>query len=240
MSVGLILALLILLPGFAAYLAIFSIGEQRAFSVTPPPQNSGVGLFVLGAGALAAHTLSAIAFAINDWIADGHALFHMPFMPNVYALALLFETHPESTTGSDIAWMLGYNAALGVASYYLVSSYVQHWGRKRSAAMLYGWLTGVVEQSAQKDRYVTAFVVTKIQDGDAVVGYEGLLENLEVNSDKEVTAVTLLYATGFLLKIWQYGITRQVSQRRQPIPRIYLDRANISNIAFNVFESTNK
>lgn len=164
-------------------------------------------------------------------------MLHTPFDPNIYH-TIAFRTVPANAVGSaDVAWTLFVLALLSGVTFALGSSFrAGRWGQTRLNGLLYGWLADLVEEAAGDDRFVTAFVLTTIGHDGTFVGYEGLLENLTVNADKEITSVSLLDATSFVLVVKPEGVSR-VPVDRSPIPRIYFEQAEIQNIAFSVIEA---
>ncbi|MGC1304861.1 MAG: hypothetical protein WA840_21030 [Caulobacteraceae bacterium] len=104
---------------------------------------------------------------------------------------------------------------------------------RRSA---YGWLTDLVAQALEPNRYVTAFIVTDIRQDGAFLGCEGLLENMTIGPEKQITAILLSDCNAFLLRIGD-TVTREVVHRPQQIPRLFIEGAHIQNVAFNVFEA---
>lgn len=140
----------------------------------------------------------------------------------------------ERLTAGDAAWALVATLILTVSAFLAASMFADsEFGRSRLRGLQYGWLADLVELAEVEGRFTTAFVVTTAHHDGIILGYEGLLENLTVNSDKEITSVSLLDVSRFTLRIDE---AKRTDVAGKPIPRLYLHRPSIQNVAFNVFE----
>jgi hypothetical protein len=234
LSAGLLVALLILAPGFALHGALFRFRNRTGIGSAPPQPGSVATLTIIGLGALIAHTIWAIASALNDGYCASHACIEVAFEPNVYRTVFQANENLDALNGDDAAWVLSLTLLLTGATYLVASWFVEStFGASRIRGVQYGWLADLVELTEVEGRFTTAFVVTTAQHSGVALGYEGLLENLTVNSDKEITSISLLDASRFTLKVDE---GKRTDVAGKPIPRLYLHRSNVQNIAFNVFQ----
>lgn len=140
--------------------------------------------------------------------------------------------HGSTATGLDVAYALVAITALSIATYltHLVLDRLQ-----LVKALRYGWLAEFVELAAPEGRFSTAFVLTSVSNDGSHLGYEGLIENIAINSDREITSITLLDANRFVVHLKSDGVDR-FDVDRSPIDRIFIERANIKNVALTVYE----
>ncbi|MGQ0531322.1 MAG: hypothetical protein ACT4OF_01350 [Caulobacteraceae bacterium] len=234
LSAGLLVALLILAPGFALHGALFRFRNRTGIGSAPPQPGSVATLTIIGLGALVAHTIWSVASALNDAHCASHACIPVAFEPNVYRTIFQANDNLDALSGDDAAWVLSVTLLLAGAMYLSASRFAESaFGASRVRGVQYGWLADLVELAEVDGRFTTAFVVTTAQHNGIALGYEGLLENLTVNSDKEITSISLLDASRFTLKVDE-GKRNDIAGK--PIPRLYLQRSNVLNIAFNVFQ----
>ena len=237
LSLGLVLALLLLAPGLAAYAALFVAVKDPQFRPAPPPPGSILTLVILIIAALASHALGALVAALNDWFCAHHRCIAVGFNPNAYVTALGMESKAGAPGSADIAAALLYELALSAFAYIGVRITMhQRWASTQVHGLLYGWLGELVAQSAQDNMLVTAFVLTKFKDEDRCVGYEGITENITLDDTKTITSITITDCTAFIMKIEDKSISRTSVNRETPIPRLYISGEQIENIAFSVFD----
>jgi hypothetical protein len=199
----------------------------------PPPPGSILTLSVIGFGALASHALLALALALIDWYAStGAPSIAVPFQPNMYASMVAIGGHTP-VAGADIAGILVETTVLSLLVYRLAPLLLDKSATVRQ--LRYGWLTDLIEQATPDNRYTTAFVLSSVQNDGVLLGYEGLVENLAFNSDKEIVAVTLLDVSRFAVHVGSKGVRRS-DVRRELIPRLYIDKNNFKNVALTVYE----
>jgi hypothetical protein len=175
-----------------------------------------------------------MASAANDAFCASNACINVAFQPNVYLTIFDAGESLSDLTAMDAAWALTVTFLLTLSTYFVASSWADtSWGRARLRGLQYGWLADLVDLAEIDGHFTTAFVVTTVQHNGMVLGYEGLLENLTVNSDKEITSLSLLDVTRFTLKVED---AKRSDVEGKPIPRLYLHRQSVQNVAFNVFQ----
>jgi len=237
LGLGVLLSVFLLAPGLAIYAALFPSSSARGIRFAPPPPGSILTLTVIGFGALIAHAIWATLAALQFWVCSGtRRCLAVPFDPNMYTAMLAVNEHSNAVTAVDVAISLLTIVIMSAIAFNLASFYAASaGGRGAMRNVLFGWLSDFVELAEPDGRYTTAFVLTSTEHDGAYLGYEGLVENLAVNSDREITAVTLIEVNRFVVCVTGDGVLRR-DVDRPPLDRIYLDRANIKNIALTVYE----
>ena len=240
-SFGVIWAVILLAPGLAIYSALFVPSRALAFRPAPPSPNSLTTIGVVIGGALAAHMIWL------TWLTYGNALLarsgfwivQFAFDPNVYALTLSLLTSRMTVTVDALAYAMLHATGLTLAAYLAVRVLLRL-KRVQSATegLLYGHLAGLVRDLDERAGFVViAFVLTKVGDGSARVGYEGLVEKLSFGSDRIIAAITLSAASKFVMRFGYSGFARVPGQMpSDPIDRLLIEQAQIENIAFNIYE----
>lgn len=235
-SYGLVLALFLLAPGLGAYAGLFFGAHRGAFRPGAPAPGSVLTLGIIVLGALFAHTLWAMICVADDlWAGAGGATL-LRAVPSAYAVLSRGVIEHRASADGGIAVFLATSSGLTAAAFLLTTGLVR-WAPARPFYMrlIYGWLTGLVE-AADDEHVITAFVVTDIQHGPLSLGYQGSVLNMSVNADKQITAIVLRRAVAFYLKMDDAALARVTIPRDTPIAQIYLDRHQIKNIAFRVYE----
>ncbi len=233
----LVLALCIYAPGFAAYAGLFLGSQSRNFRPAPPAPGSLLAVGLVTAGAIASHAAAATLFFLNEkLVAAGLAI--LPFGPSNPYLALIAAARaPTALTSAELASILLGLVGLGIATLLVSARLVRTEAfQRRFAPLLYGWLTDLVRAAASENRVVTAFVLSEIEHEGNFLGYEGVIDTLTLSADKEVIGILLLDCTRFRLQLTGSGLARDVARASSVIPRLYLERAQIKNIAFNIYE----
>lgn len=195
-------------------------------------------LAVVTFGALIAHTLAACLFTIDiGWTVWGRSL-HIVF-PDVYGAAMALSGDHPPTGGRSAAFAgflltcAGLSALAFLATFAVMRCSDTAANAFRRAA--YGWLAQLVEEGSRPDRAIAAFVLTNLSKDGAYVGYEGLVENLSLASDKQIAVIQLSDCNVFLLRIGR-SVHRERISRDEPIPLITLEGSNIANVAFTVVQ----
>ena len=156
------------------------------------------------------------------------------FEPNVYKILFAAGDGLKGIGAANAAWALVVTLLLTLITYMAASAFESGaLGRRQLRGLQYGWLSDLVDVAEVEGRFTTAFIVTTASHDGAALGYEGFLENLTVNSDKEITSVSLIDVSRFSLDIKE---GRRTDVPGKLIPRLYLPRSSIQNVAFNVFE----
>lgn len=236
-SYGLVLALLLLAPGFGAYAGLFAGVQSAAFRPGAPSPTSVLTLGIIVFGALLAHfAWSALCVADDAWAARGGPVL-IRGAPNAYAVLFAGSGSDRRALGDvGVLSFLATTLLLTVASFTVTARAVRlRRLRPYALRLVYGWLAGLVGEPSDR-RAVTAFVLTDTEREGAALGYEGVVLNMVVTADKEIAVVVLGEAESFSLRTTAEGVVRRQVPRRAPITQLYLDRSQIRNIAFRVYE----
>lgn len=223
-SLGLVFALFLLAPGLSFFAGLF-LGEHRGgVQPAPPPPGSLTALVLVGMSALAVHALGAVALAFAATI--GRVQFD--FFAEAAATA---RGAPNGARGMAVA--LGYLLALSVAGYLAArAAYGFNWVRRS----LYGWMADSIERSRRTDRYVSAYVLSAVTHDRVRLGYQGLVENVMLDSDREIESLVLLDVSRFTLRLSDHGHVYTRRHEGDALPRLHLDHTQIGNIVFDVFD----
>jgi hypothetical protein len=242
LSYGVVLALFLLGPGFATYAGLFFSLRRSQFQSAPPPPNSIFSLGLVGMAALAWHAGWAVLLALNDWGCRHAPCMAVGFEPDVYTAVLDSGVDRGPYVSSpEIAAFLSTCLGLSVAAFLASSAAGRTKGLVRLLRQpLYGLYAGLAEQAAEAasaypSAYVAAYVLTDVQKDGALLGYFGVLENLQVGPDKQVSGISLLESDTFLLELGP-PIQRMAGQRSQLIERIIIGAEHINNLAFEVID----
>jgi hypothetical protein len=235
-SYGLVLALFLLAPGLGLYSGLYAGAHRGAFRPGAPSPGSVLTLGIIVLGALFAHTSWALACASNDaWISAGlPAIF--PAAPNAYDVLLGAVVEHRSFGAGGIAVFLLTSSLLTMATFVL-TAWIVEWPPAQALyrALVYGWLSGLVEAASDDERFILAYVVTDLSEGSRSLGYQGSVLNMTVNADKQITAIVLEEARAFYLRLDEDAVAHIPIPRDTPLAQLYLDGPQIKNIAFEVY-----
>jgi hypothetical protein len=228
-------ALFALAPGLAVFAGLFlSKGEDVVHPAAPAP-TSIPALAIVVFGALALHTVFAAAFALNDLVPP---ILRTPFEPNVYTYFLSGRRNAD--VGVEAALLLIILVAQSGLGFWISRSVA---GSAKAGSTLhaffYGWLSPVLGQLKTEPGYLkhmVAWVVTDLEAGDLAVGYEGQVETLALNSDKQIAWLTLRNCETFVIAADEEkrAARRRSITRDVPIPRLQIEGPHIVNFAFAV------
>lgn len=245
MSLGfnVVLALFVLAPGLAVLGGIWLGTQSGKYLPAPPPPNSLLSLALVAIGALFVHAATALIFAIGRLVQVGLLLagqYWRSFgplwdVPNPYVTILGLK---DAVPGEGaIAMILTLFCLQSVLAFALVGHVIRKDVSKgHYTRALYGWLSDLVEKSGRPERYVTAFVLTGVEKDGRFLGYEGLLENMALTSDKQIASVMLTDVSMFYVTLEGDQVGRTDVKRSRPIPSLTIAASEIKNVAFQVFE----
>jgi hypothetical protein len=235
LSFNLVLALFLIAPGFGVYGGVFIPSRNSRFYISPPAPNSILTLAVVSLGALCAHAIWASVLAVQDVACTRLPCLRLPIDPDTYSAAMAAAEGHHGVSQGVVALFLVTCFLLTLASFAATRLIILSGLTERFAVTAYGWQAGLVEQTSAPGRYVTAFVVTDMQKDGAFLGYEGLLEAMNLDTDEQIKTIVLLYCNAFLLHIGK-TVRRTPIPREGAIPRLLIEGRHIQNVAFNVFE----
>jgi hypothetical protein len=232
-SGGVVVAVVLLAPGFAVFIAFFLRNPNDRISVELESTSSALAVSIIGVGSVLSHLLWAALCVANKFFAQNVFAFAPPISP--YTLHQVAFGAIAKLSESDIAAAtLSMMAMLAIAFFLALFVVRSGVGRTFLDPIRYGWAARIIARARAKGGFASAFVLTSVEESGAFLGYEGAIDSLNLDSKKEVVSVSLVLVGRFLVTISPRGLTRSPVNRGL-IPHLYIDRANIRNIAFNVF-----
>jgi hypothetical protein len=237
-SYNLVLALFLLAPGFAGFAGLYLASQLGRVKSQPMPPGSVLALALVTVSALAAHAIAASLFWAQRAFCDAFACIHLPVDPDPYAVFLAQGRGLSLAGDAQIALALLNLFGLTVFTF-VVARLAGGWLSSLPAmrGLLYGWLADVVPAESRISgdgaaEVFMAYVLSDLEDGGVVVGYEGAVANLTTDAEREINSVLLTGCETFRLHISRRGVFRREVERSSAIPQIYLHRSRIHNIAF--------
>jgi hypothetical protein len=234
LSAAFAFGLFIILPGIGAYIGIFAATQSARFRSSPPPPSSMLALAIVGSGAIVGHFLSSLAFAINESICKHVSCIQTGFEPNPYLLLLDLQNSQAGLTSWQVVLTLLWIITLTIITFLISMRWIS-WELKSdevARTIIFGWLSPFFETETDDDRVVVAYALTTIDHDGASLGYQGLVDHLNLTSDKEISSIVLTEASLFQVVADASGVTRKGSDRK--LETIYLDKSQIRNIAFRI------
>jgi len=233
LSLNLVLGLLLLAPGLAAFAALYHGGATGPVKSAPPAPGSILSLTIITIAALVAHLTGSAILLVQEVICRALPIcVNVGFDPNPYSL--LFSGETKATTFSSLrdTLLFGDLAGLTVLSFVATRRLM---ALPQAARLLdqifYDWLYDVGNARARNE-FILAYVLSTIESEGTVVGYEGPVGALTTNADKEITSLVLIDCKPFYLRVTRAGVQRRSVAGAPRIPRLYLDRDTIKNVAF--------
>lgn len=240
MTIGfnVVLALFILAPGFGVAMGLWAAPRHKAFRPAAPPTTSTITLAVVTIGALLAHIAGAVVFGILAEVARAvcslGSLCWIDAEPNPYVVLLQAGAHTLKLTTLEIAWTL---AVLGLLTAGAVWSTRWAVGKGYFDQLLYGWMAELLQKSAPNNRYAVAYVLTGLEKDGKYVGYQGLLDDMNLGADKEIISVSLTEVSPFYVKLGAEKLERNYAEKETPIPQMHFSKDEIRNLAFEIVET---
>ncbi|MBJ7319911.1 MAG: hypothetical protein KJ728_04315 [Alphaproteobacteria bacterium] len=249
-TLGIAWALFILAPGLAVFAALYT-SDGGVVSPAPPAPNSFTALSVVIFGALAAHAVGAGLFALNDVISLFWSPLEVPWNPNPYAYFLSARPAVDRHLGLEICFLLALLLSLSAAAYAAVRHTVDQDEKvsvKRRRLdppepptplfrFLYGSWAAILTQLSPEpdyDKHLAAYIVTDMEAEKGWIGYEGEVEGVALDTDKQIVALTLRNCQAFKLQPTKDNLNHQVIARAAAIPLLMIDRSQIKNVALQV------
>lgn len=235
-SYNLVLALFLLAPGFAFVAGVYATGRSAIHEASPPPPNSIMALAMVTGGSLVAHAAAATLF-LACHVVSGWTHWSWPTLdPNPYYQAIHLAAGDGLAISASFAWILSLLTLLCVATY-LVTRAIMNSPIGRSELVggaLYGWFWQI-----EKTQGAYAHVLTQFENEHGAVGYQGLLEYVTLDAEKQISSLVLTQAEPFSLTV-----LRDRHLQRTPTPRadrklrVLLTKPEIRNIVYSplVFE----
>jgi hypothetical protein len=220
-----ILTAALLLPGIIAARFFFRAADTAEIEVPVPSLSSPEGIALVGGFSVLVHfiynvglwTATKLPTLIPLPLADPYALF---------AAASALQS-PEAALGL-------FAGLLGLCLTAIVTGYVA--GRaamlRRDRSFFYGPLTELLQAGEGDDKFITAYVISKLEANGKAIGYEGTIAALHRDGDGYPDKVVLKDVAPFSLT-QKDGSTRE--EGPQVIDWLVLSAADWHNIAFRIF-----
>ena len=228
-------ALLLLFPGFCAWIGLRGGSRTDYLSPVPDKPNSTYTLFVILFGALLAHTAGALLFAAQEaycWVGRCLAI---GVDPDVYKAILL---HDEHLAGSSVG--IGLALLFFILLGLLTGLVFDKLGKVNALANAVrpdtqGWIRAIAEGAADPERAVTAFVLTKTGNAGLFAAYEGVVQQLALDDDQGLAMIALAGVDRFLVEIADKQMRRLDGDAR-PMPLMQILKSEIANVAFDIID----
>jgi hypothetical protein len=232
-SSGAIYAVLLISPGFAFLWACFRKQDNAAGLALESP-NSILALSTIGLGAILAHLIWVALCSANAAVVDQLGFGLAPLSDHtLYEIAL---GDADVLSNGDVAVAVLSSLALCWITFTATSGWAStSMGKRTLGPLRYGWADDLMNLSSMDGRFAAAFVLTSVEHDGHFVGYEGLLYSLNLDARREIASISLQDVGRFLVTVSDGKVERTPIDRKL-IAYLHIERAQIKNVAFNVFE----
>jgi len=240
LSLSLLLTLLFLAPGFSGYFGFTLAISGRSVRRAPPAPNSLTFLVIISFLALAAHSVALFLFTVQDLACASGGCLDLGFEPDAYArLATLLRAGSTEARSPaifyEIAWLIVLCAATFQVSRSATRRELGRRERSHVGGQLYRWLAPYARDVRGGDAVVTGYVLTKLRHEDLAIGYRGVISEVSLTSDGEVSSITLAAVDRFGLRLEELepGASRTV-QMSGLLGVVHIPGGEIENIVLAV------
>ncbi|WP_295226045.1 hypothetical protein [uncultured Brevundimonas sp.] len=234
-GLNLLTALFLLAPGFGVFAGVYYTGLRKPFRPAPAAPGSLLALALVAIGALAAHGMSSIPYAVQEGWCGAHECFDVAFQPNPY-ITLIDPAAVTAAPGISLTIALIHlvvtallGLALGRTGMWLLSK------STRFQSHFYGWTNELIERAPTRYHVINAFAVTDISNEGLSLGYEGTLLDFRQDPSGKFTSASLRDVQAFVIAVSADKVVRTRSPRRDPIPFMMLESENVKNVAFALY-----
>jgi hypothetical protein len=244
LSAGVLLALLVLAPGFAFYLSLFGHNASERCRVEFESPNAIVPTAFIGLGAVIGHGLWAIVCIGNEWWTGAGLLSFSALSNNtIYELVGCVGAGRSATASlhclealdngeREVLTLL--SSIVAIVFLTLAASRGLRWlARDQLDQLKYGWVANIMKEARVSGRYVAAFVLSNVESDGTFLGYQGRVDALNLDARKEISSISILLVGRYVVTPSKRGV-RSISVKRRLIPHLHIDRANIRNVALFV------
>lgn len=223
-----ILTAALLLPGIVAARAFYYASKTSEVEPSIPSLSSIDGIALIGLFSVVVHFLYAAglraAMAIPSSARLPAADPYQLFTPGAAHLA-----------GSDAAFSLFFGlmwlCAVALLVGYLAGRVAMRFGDR---SLFYGALADIIARGEGGNRFITAYVLTKMRHDARAIGYRGTVVSLIRDADRFPAKVLLRDVSVFYLDF--SGAHPRREEHPDPIDWIVLSKEDWDNVAFKVFE----
>jgi hypothetical protein len=234
-GLNLLTALFLLAPGFGAFAGVYFTGLRRPFRPAPAAPGSLLALALVTVGALLAHGLSSIPYAIQESVCSAVRCIPVVFQPNPY-VTLIDPTAAMGAPGVSLMIALLHLALVALLGFGL------GWGGMKVASgyrsfqsFFYGWTDELTNRAPTRYHAINAFVVTDVTHDHLSLGYEGTLLDLRQEASGKFLSATLRDVQAFVIDLQATEVKRTKVPRRDPIPFMVLEAENVKNVALALY-----
>jgi hypothetical protein len=221
-----ILTAALLLPGLVAVAAFYAAAETKEVDVPIPALSTADGIARVGVFALLVHLIYIGLLAADSVLPS--------FVPLPQANPYQFFSTTVELGGIEGAFsLLGGLLFLSVLAYPVGRMVGWFYMTFSDQSIFYGPMTDLLAQAQGDNAFITAYVISKIAEGDRLVGYQGTIVSIVHDDDRYPKKLVLKDVVPFYLKLGDAAPARIES--KQPIDWITLTADDWHNVAFRVF-----
>ena len=222
-----ILTAALLLPGIIAARAFYHASKTSEVEPSIPALSSIDGIALVGLFSVLVHFVYATGLVIAI------------SFPSVTALPAanpyqLFTAEAEHLSGLHAAFSLFFGLVMlcltALVSGYVGGRLVMRWGDK---SVFYGSLADIIASGEGDQRFITAYVLTKVRHDARSIGYQGTVVSLIRDADRFPAKILMKNVSVFYLDF--DGPVPVRKEHADPIDWIALSKDDWDNIAFKVF-----
>jgi len=224
-TIAAVLTAALLLPGILGLSIFYSSVGTSEVKVTPPPLGTVTSIAIAGLVSLISHMAWSALLVLNG------VLPHYIRLPAFDPYRLLFTATGQQVGGAEMfAGMAGLVCACAAGGIFgrIAAAGTWEWRGR----FLFGWLYPIIEKASPAENYINAYVVTKIENGSDTLGYEGTVENLVLDEQRQIVGVTLINVATFYLRMNKDGIRR--INAKSNLPHLVLRASDYHNVALVV------
>lgn len=211
----------LILPGIIGLSVFFASVGTSEVRLSPPPLGAVASVAMAGGLAVAVHLLWAGLLSINA------ALPPLVPLPPADPYRLVLSDAARSRPVDLFTALAGLSGTmlLGALAGRLLALGRPGWRGR----WLFGWLYPILEKAAPADTYINAYVLTRIEQGEDRLGYEGPVDNIVLDETRQIAGLTLRDATPFRMRLRRGRWTR-LAAGIEPLPRIVLRGEELHNV----------
>lgn len=217
----------LLLPGIIAARAFYFAGQTREVEVPVPSLSTPNGISLVGGFSVFIHATYVAALFLVSRLP---VLVPLPLADPYKALI-----DPTHTPALDLAWSF-LSGLLLLSAMAVAVGLLSGWIALKclDKSLVYGPLADVIISAKGDDKFITAYVISKISEGNRLIGYQGTVESLFRDEDRFPSKVVLKDVVPFYLTMSEDGPKR--SEAEQWIDWLVLRADDWHNIAFRVYQ----
>ena len=226
--------LLFLVPGVAAYAAIYGLFHTgKTIAPEPPSANSIEAVVIIVGASIVVHAITSLLFTINLGVCSFGCPVRLPgtwLDPYGGAMRALAG---GGIGGTALSLSLLGVVVQGAIIYGAVRGWLGRLARRDSLPnWIYGWAKPLADSLDNDDTLVVAYVLTTIDIAGKVVAYCGMLNDLAMKADGSVSRITLRECERYLVDLNGDAEHASLSVALSTFSFMVIETANIRNIAF--------